>query len=272
MLEPQGLSAEAYDGRPAVAVVEKEKEKVEPTEVPSTPETDSADLINAGTYAFAFTAGNVLEDMTGSRVLLPADADDAATPIAPIGFEFWYERAPDPVLVNANGLRGSSPLSARRSTTVPRPLRQRPTRRRRPTRRSLDRQQRKGPLQVVGAAPTASWWSSGRTCRFPRGGCHDRRRTFQAWLSESTGVIEFVYGMGMAANDEQRSVRRSLHRSRILRERDGGKHEHVCPTPRRTTRTLSRFPPGPSTPSPNAPIAPTGLNFTAVGLNGMTLN
>src|SRR2546423_217158 len=96
--------------------------------------------------------------------------------------------------------------------------------------------------------------------------------TFQAWLFESTGVIELVYGSGMTgSNDGGYSVGLQSGASTNFAAvtTSGPTVSYVAANDTQTNAITSGtayiF-------TPNTPIAPTGFSATGVGVTSMTLN
>jgi hypothetical protein len=166
--------------------------------------SDSPSLITAGTYAFASSSGVPLEDMsTGATGLIGSDQDDAASPVTAIGFDFYFDGVRfTQFSVNSNGLCrlggavvGSSGVNTDFATTAITP--------------------KVAPyydnlwigangtvrFKVVGAEPVRKLVVEWSNMQVPRVGAGTAGAgTFQVWLFETTGIIEFVYGSGMAAN------------------------------------------------------------------------
>ncbi len=245
-------------------------------EEPAGPQADgpSADLIGAATYGFTATSAIPLEDMSsGTTLLMAADIDDSASAIAPIGFEFWYDGVRNTTFsANANGLMrlgvvavGTTFTNSIGSTTNSPQIA--------PYWDDLwIGNNGKVHYKVVGIAPNRKLVVEWQNEQVPRvAAANAGAGTFQAWLFEKSGVIEFVYGSGMAANAGGASI--GLQ--------SGAATNFASVTA--STNTVSyavaddlntvAIPSGTAYIfTPNAPLAPTVLNFTAIGLNTMTLN
>jgi hypothetical protein len=237
-----------------------------------------SNLISATTYAFTSSAGNVLEDMSsGTTMLLTPDLDDAASTVAPVGFDFWFDGARQTVFsVNANGLMklGQTPVTTAFTndlaavTNVPQIA---------PYWDDLwIGNNGKVHYKLVGSAPNRRLVVEWQNEQSPRvAAATSGNATFQAWLYESTGKIEFVYG-AIAANAANSGYSIGFGSS-------GTQFASVTTaastvaygtanntnTGAITAGTKYTFTPAvPTDPS----LAPEALTFTAVGLNTMTLN
>ena len=162
----------------------------------------SAQVINATTYPFTAATGVALENMaTGTTQLLAPSLDDTASPVTNIGFDYWHNgvRAAQ-FSVNSNGnlkvgsvVIGTSFTNSIATTTdapkIP------------PYWDDLcTGSTGKVHYKVVGAAPTRKLVIEWFNMEARNGGCNDvGNLIFQAWLFESTGVFEFVYGAMPAA-------------------------------------------------------------------------
>ena len=162
-----------------------------------------AQVISATTYPFSTATGVALENMaTGTTQLLGPSLDDTASALTNIGFDYWHNgvRAAQ-FSVNANGnLRlGPTVISTSFSNLI----------------NSVTDAPKISPFwddlctgsngkvhfKVVGAAPTRKLVVEWQNMQITRNGLctGPGNGTFQAWLFESTGVIEFVYGSIQAA-------------------------------------------------------------------------
>jgi Peptidase family C25 len=250
----------------------KEKKSEESTK--SNPDV-VPNAINAGTYAFTSSSGAVLEDMSsGTTMLLTPDLDDAASSIAPIGFDFWFDGTRQTQFsVNANGLMklSSTPVTTAftndlaSATNVPQIA------------AYWDDlwlgNNGKAHYKVVGTAPNRKLVVEWQNEQIPRvAAATSGAGTFQAWLYESTGKIEFVYGSGVGANSTNGgySVGFGSSATQFASVTTSGPTAaygvaNNANTGAITSGTKYTF-------TPNIPTDPGALSFTAVGLNTMTLN
>ena len=165
------------------------------------------DLITAGTYAFTSSSAVALEDMSGGTTqLVAANLDDTASGVNNIGFEFWFDGVRfTQFSCNANGLcrLGNAGISIsfdnstefNSTTNAPKIA---------PYFDDLwTGTNGKVHFKVIGSAPNRKL-----ICRMvERTDSESWRResrcgAFQMWLFETTGVIEFVYGSGIALNSD----------------------------------------------------------------------
>jgi len=236
----------------------------------------SAELIASGTYAFAATTGAALEDMSsGTRLLLAADQDDAPSAVTPIGFDFFYDGVRQTQFsVNANGLMRLGVAAV--ATTFANGL------------TTTTNSPQIAPYwddlflgnngrihyKVVGSAPSRKLVVEWQNEQIPRGGTANAGAgTFQAWLWETTGVIEFVYGTGMAVNSTNGGYTVGLGTSATSFAAVTTSTGTVSYATANDTQTEAIAAGTKYTFTPNLPTTDPGpLTFTAVGLNTMTLN
>jgi uncharacterized repeat protein (TIGR01451 family) len=235
----------------------------------------SSNVITSGTYAFAAGTGETLEDMSaGTTVLVLADQDDTASVVTPIGFDFWYDGVRQTQFsVNANGLMrlGVAAVSTAFTNALT----------------ATANQPQIAPYwddlwagingkvhyKVVGSAPNRKLVVEWNNSQVPRVAiATPGAGTFQAWLFESTGVIEFVYGSGIAVNTANSGYTIGLATAAASFAAVTAATNSVSYVAANDTQTTA-IPSGTSyTFTPNAPATPGALSFTAVGLNTMTLN
>ena len=266
MLESAAVFDEAATKRGEV------EPKVEAAEKPGSP---SAELVNAGTYAFTSSTGAALEDMSsGTTLLLAADADDAASAIAPIGFDFWFDGTRQTLFsANANGLMrlGVAAVSTAftndlaSATNVPQIA---------PYWDDLWLgNSGKIHFKVVGSAPARKLVVEWTGEQIPRvAAATAGAGTFQAWLYESTGVIEIVYGSGIAANATNSGYSVGIGSAAASFASVTTSANTVSYAAANNTNTGAIASGVKYTFTPNTPTTPGALSFTAVGLNTMTLN
>ncbi len=160
--------------------------------------------INSTTYPFTASSGAVLEDMTsGTTQAVGSGNDDGSSGLVNIGFDYWFNGVRYTQLdINANGIvrLGTTMASSSWTNAFGSGATQTPAIA--PywddLRTGTDG---KVHYKVVGSAPSRKLvveWSNiniPRTSTATAGG-----GTFQLWLSETTGEIDFVYGSGILAN------------------------------------------------------------------------
>ena len=235
----------------------------------------SPNVVSAATYPFTSATGATLEDMSsGTTMLLTPDGDDTISSIAPIGFDFWFDGARQTVFsVNANGLMKLNPTQVTSafsndlatSTNVPQIA---------PYWDDLwIGNNGKVHYKVVGTAPSRKLVVEWQNEQIPRVATATAGAgTFQAWLYESSGKIEFVYGSGIAANATNSgcSVGFGSSATQFASVTTSGPTAaygtaNNLNTGAITAGTKYTF-------TPLTPATPGALSFTAVGLNAMTLN
>jgi len=265
---PLAVDTAGFAVTPQTDPVEKKVEAPAP-EVDGTP---SSNLIAVTTYAFSNSSGNALEDMSsGTSLLLAADTDDASSTIAPIGFDFWFDGVRQTLFTaNANGLirLGVAPVANTGTNSV--------------TDTTVQPSifpywddlwvgnNGKVHYKVVGSAPTRKLVIEWKNEQVPRvGTATSGTATFQLWLYETTGVVEFVYGaIPTATNGYSVGIATTATSFASVTTSTNT----VSYATANNTNTLAITSGTKYTFTPNSPAAPTGLNFTAVGLNAMTLN
>ncbi|HJQ68022.1 MAG TPA: C25 family cysteine peptidase [Blastocatellia bacterium] len=256
------------------------------------------EITNTANYAFATATDGSLTDMsTGTTQLLAANIDDTASALTNIGFDFFFQGTRfTQFSINDNGVLR---LGATAQTSTPyQPLAQTNI----PLITAYGGDQRthagdgKVHFKVTGSAPNrvlvVEWLNI--QSNFNTGGTADL--TYQVRLSETTGVIEFVYGsmtmstLGAAdtnSNDPQigfSSTNTAGNVGSVTAAQSGTPaptFNGASATPVNNLYTAGsitvlssatdgvrrRF-----TFTPPTPTAPTGLNFTGVTQLAMTLN
>jgi peptidase C25-like protein/fibronectin type III domain protein len=235
-------------------------------------------LVTATTYPFTSAAGVALEDMsTGTTQLVGANLDDTASAVTNIGFDFWYDGVRfTQFSVNANGLSrlGGTAVSTAfdNSTTF----------------NSTTNAPKIAPyfddlwtgtngkvhFKVTGSAPSRKLIVEWLNEQIPRVGSGSTGAgTFQMWLFETTGVIEFVYGNGIAVNSPNAGYSIGLQSGAATNfasvTSSGPTVSYAAANNTQTNAIASGTK---YTFTPNVPAAPTGLNFTSVLASSMTLN
>ncbi|MFN4892397.1 MAG: PKD-like domain-containing protein [Bacteroidota bacterium] len=234
-----------------------------------------AQTISATTYPFTTTSGVALEDMSsGTTSLLGASIDDGASTVQNIGFDFWFVGVRyTQFSANSNGLvrLGSTAVGTTFSndltstTNIPQIA---------PYWDDLATGTTGSVVsRVVGNAPNRKlviqWFVT-----IPRATTSAANATFQCWLSEGTGRIDFVYGAGMLTTTAGASIgmgtSSTVFSSVTLNATSSASTcaygtANNANTLAINSGTLFSF-------VPPAPSAPSGLTFTSVSGTGMTLN
>jgi hypothetical protein len=239
----------------------------------------SPDLITATSYAFSTATGVPLIDMTTAVMppLVGANLDDNASSVTNIGFDFWYDGVRfTQFSVNANGLMrlGSTAVSTsfdnstafNSTTNAPKIA---------PYFDDLwTGTNGRVQYKVAGTAPNRMLVVEWLNEQIPRVGSGSTGAgTFQAVLYETTGVIEFIYGSGIALNSANGGYSIGLQSGAATNfasvTSSSNTVSYVTANNTQTGAIASgreyKF-------TPVVPAAPTGLNFTAVTAASMTLN
>jgi hypothetical protein len=239
---------------------------------------ENPNLVTATTYPFTSAAGVALEDMsTGTAQLVAANLDDNASAVTNIGFEFWYDGVRfTQFSVNANGLcrLGGTAVSTsfdnstafNSTTNAPKIA---------PYFDDLwTGTNGKVHFKVIGSAPNRKLiveWLNEQIPRVAAGNAG--AGTFQMWLFETTGVIEFVYGTGVVLNNTNGGYSIGLQSGAATNfasvTSTGPTVSYAAANNTQTNAIASGTK---YTFTPNVPAAPTGLNFTSVTPTSMTLN
>ena len=236
----------------------------------------SPDAITAATYTFTSTTGEALENMsTGTTTMVAFDQDDTASPLFDMGFDFWFDGVrQNRFSANANGLMrlGSTVVSTASTNNLA---------------SATDTPQiapywdnlrigtnGKVHYKVVGTAPTRKLVVEWTGMQVPRlaVALQPGTATYQAWLYESTGKIEFVYGSGLVTNlvNSGYSVGFGTAAAVFASVTTNG------PSVSYAIANNSNFAAIASgtkyTFTPTTPVAPSGFGVTAITQTGMTLN
>ncbi len=247
----------------------------------------SANLITATTYNYSFLNGVALEDMSsGTTALVGASADDTASAVTNIGFDFWYDGVRfTQFSVNVNGLArlGSTVVGTTFNnstdglntvTNAPKIA---------PYFEDLCTGSTGGiRSKVVGTAPNRKLIVEWFGMEIPReGSCSAAPQTgvFQMWLFESAGAttpgrIQFVYGGGIApstATDLGASV--GLQSGAATNFASVTLTDDTVSYATANNTNLSGITSGKSYIfTPNVPNAPTGLSFAPVTQTSIQTN
>ena len=236
------------------------------------------EAVTTTSYPFTATSGVPLEDMSsGTATLVAANLDDNASAVTNIGFDYWYDGVRfTQFSVNANGLcrLGSTAVSTsfdnstdfNATTNAPKIA---------PYFDDLwTGTNGKVHFKVIGSAPNRKLiveWQNEQIPRVAAGNVG--AGTFQMWLFETTGIIEFVYGSGVALNSANGGYSIGLQSGAATNFASVTTSTNTVSyaaanntqTNAITAGTAYIF-------TPNVPAAPTGLSFTGVTSSAMTLN
>lgn len=234
----------------------------------------NAQTISATTYPFINTSGTSLADLsTGATQIISADGDDPVSAVTNIGFDFWFNGIRQTQFsVNGNGLLrlGSTVITGEAvnamvsTTNVPKIA-------------AYWDDLRVGTdggvyYKLTGTAPNRVLVIEWRNVCIPKPATSSPgNATFQCWLSESSGKIDFVYGAGIvAATGYSYSIGFSTSATQFasvtsITPSCAYGTANDAQTDTIATGTQYTF-------TPLTPAAPTGLTFTSVGLTATTLN
>jgi subtilisin-like proprotein convertase family protein len=233
-----------------------------------------AQTISATTYPFTSTTGISLADLsTGATQIIAADGDDPVSAIQPIGFDFWFNGVRQTQFsVNGNGLLrfGSTAITgeannAMASTTnVPKIA-------------AYWDDLRVGTdggvfYKLTGTAPNRVLVVEWRNVCIPKPATSSLgNATFQCWISESTGKIEFVYGSGIVvATGYNYSIgfgTSATQFASVTSIATSCAYGTANDTQTDTIASGTQY-----TFTPLVPASPTLLTFSSVSISGMTLN
>jgi hypothetical protein len=232
--------------------------------------------ITATTYPFSTTTGVTLEDMSsGAGLLIGGNQDDVASPVFSIGFDFWFDGTRCTQFSGSSngecqlGLAGISgtPFNGLASTIDA------------PKLAPYWDDLRVGTngvvrFKVIGSAPNRKLVIEWLNMQIPRGNLGQTGAgTFQLWLFETSGVIEFVYGSGIAVN--------GINGGYSVGIQSGAATNFASVTTGSNTASYTTANDTQPDPigfgrayifTPNVPNAPTNLNFTNVAATSMTVN
>ena len=279
----QRLSKPEQPAQAPQALMERVSERMPRAEVADEALLAAADdeggpnLVTATSYPFAASAGVPLEDMSsGTTQLVAASQDDTASAVTNIGFDYWYDgvRATQ-FSTNANGLLrlGGTAVSTGFTNSLA---------------STTDAPKigaywddlctganGKVHFKVTGSAPNRKLIVEWQNMQITRGaGCAGAGNgTFQVWLFETTGIIEFVYGSIQAANAVdggysvglQSGVATNFASVTTTSNTVSYAAANNAQTNAITSGTAYTF-------TPPVPSAPTALNFTGTAAVTTTLN
>ncbi|WP_255155842.1 fibronectin type III domain-containing protein [Ferruginibacter sp. HRS2-29] len=244
--------------------------------------TLNAQTISATTYPFAASSGATLQDMsTGTTQLVAANSDDGTAGLTNIGFDFWYVGVRYTQFdAGANGLvrmgtaitTGSSNYTNSLASTNQAPVIA-------PYWDDLYSGATTGKVhyKVVGTAPNRILVIEWKNMQVPRVGASTAgAATFQAWLYETTGKIEYYYGAGMATNSANSGASIGLGNSATVFASVTLNATSASSTVNYATvnnaNTIAITSGTKFTFTPAIPGNPGALTFSNIGLTSMTLN
>ena len=234
------------------------------------------ETITLTSYPFTSGSGVALEDMSsGTTQLVAASQDDTASVVTNIGFDFWYDGVRQTQFsANANGLLrlGGTVVSTGFTNSLA---------------STTDAPKigvfwddlctgtnGQAHFKIIGSAPNRKLVVEWQNMQITRNtGCAGAGTgTFQVWLFETSGVIQFVYGSGLTtSNDGGYSVGLQSGAATNFASvtTSGPTVSYVAANDTQTTAITSGTA---YTFTPNVPAAPTTLSFTSVTPTSMTLN
>src|SRR5882724_1843737 len=275
----QAPSPGGVDIQPAVANPKTDGVSLKAGESPlESTRAFSPNAIIVTTYPFTSSSGVALEDMSaGTTQLVAANLDDTPSAVTNIGFDFWYDGVRfTQFSFNPNGVCRLGPVavsivfdnSTGFVTTVNAPKIA-------PYFDDLwTGTNGKVHSKVVGTAPNRKLVVEWLNAQIPRVGAgNPGAGTFQMWLFETTGVVEFVYGSGIVINSVNGGYTVGLQSGAATNfasvTTTGATVSYVTAD---TTQTNAITNGTKYTFTPNVPAPPTALSFTAVTPTTMTLN
>jgi hypothetical protein len=267
---PQPLTAEA----PISEVKTEEPESDEPIA-----KAFMNGLIAITTYPMSVGTDTLVDMSSGTTQLVAPLADDTASPVTPIGFEFIYDGVRHSQFsVNANGLArlGSAAVTTAFNNATGFAV--------------TTNEPKLAPYfddlcvggdgkvhyKVVGDAPNrklvVEWFNMkmtrNATCTGATG-----NGTFQMWLHETSGVIEFVYGAIPAAATADAGYTVGLQAGAATNFASVSTAAGTVSYDTHNSTQLDAITEGKKFSfTPNVPAAPSAINFTSVTAIGMTVN
>lgn len=257
-----------------------------PSETPSlvaiggdndTKETSFDELISVTSYPFSSTTGATLEDMsTGTATIVAAGSDDGNSTIQNIGFEVWYDGVRFTTFgANANGFAslGIAPTGTSFSNSIG-------------TTANAPKlmpywddlwvgTNGKVHFKTIGSAPNRKLVVEWQNMTIPRAGAVTTGAgTFQLWITETSGKIDFVYGSGIILNSANSGYSIGLQSGAATNFASVTSATNTVSyttaantqTGAITSGTQYSFTPGTV---PNAPTAPV---FSGIGTTSLTLS
>ncbi len=275
---PSSPSAVSVERAIATPKIEETASK-ERTEAVESVGAMSPNAIVVSTYPFTATSGVPLENMsTGTTQLIGADQEDTPSAVTNIGFDFWFDGVRfTQFSCNPNGLFRFGPVAVsiafdnqtgfETTTDAPKVA---------PYFDDLATGTNgKVHYKTIGVAPNRKLVVEWLNVQIPHVGTgNPGAGTFQMWLFETTGVVEFVYGPGVVLNNGTGGYTIGLQ---------SGASSNMASVTSSTATVSYVSPPNTSQTdpivagtaylfTPNIPANPTGLNFTGTGAVTTTLN
>lgn len=240
-----------------------------------------AQTISATTYPFTLQSDIAPKDMSaGATLLIGPGSDNNTTPLQNIGFDFWFAGSRyTQYSISSNGYIRLGALIASPGTTsdISNSL------------ASFNQAPCIAPywddirtgavdgkvhVKIIGTAPNRKLvveWYNVEIPKFES----TVPRSFQLWLSETTGIIEFVYGtpgIEIPANANTGGASIGLNRSNTSFASISSASNTVSYTVANNANSAAIAGGTKYTFTPLIPLAPTNLSFTAVGGLSLTLN
>jgi hypothetical protein len=246
-----------------------------PNAVAQAPDVLAPSAITVATYPFTNFSAVALEDMSsGTTQLVASNQEDTVSSVNSIGFDFWLDGVRQTQFsVNANGLikLGSLVVSTASANdlanagNIPQIA---------PYWDDLfTGTNGKVHFKIVGSAPNRKLVIEWQNMQIPRVGFNNAGAgTFQCWLSETTGLIEFVYGSGIAINSANSGYSVGFGSSAtafasVTTSVPSAAYGTANNTQNNAITSGTKY-----TFSPLTPADPTALNFSATTQTTMTLN
>src|SRR5260221_1822558 len=241
----------------------------------SVPTAALAQTISATTYPFAASSGVALEDMSsGTTTLVAPNLDGGVSAVTNIGFDFWFVGVLQTQFsVNSNGLLrvGSTPVQVASTNNLA-------TSANAPEIASYwddlwTGTNGKVHYKVVGSTPNRKLVVEWQNIQVPRAGTGlTGAATWQCWLYETSGRIEYVYGPGMVSNTAQGGASIGFGSSASTLTSITGSGPTVAYGTANNANTTAITGGTRYAFTPPVPTAPTTLTFTGVTSVAMTLN
>lgn len=236
-------------------------------------------LITLTTYPMTVGTDTLVDMTSGTTQLVAPSADDTASPVTPIGFEFYYDGVRHTNFsVNANGLARLGDLAVSTSfnnatgfavtTNAPKLA---------PYFDDLCvGSDGKVHYKVMGSAPNRTlvveWFNMKMTRNATCTGAVGNG-SFQMWLHETTGKVEFVYGEIPAAASADSGYTVGLQSGAATNFASVSTLAGTVSYDTHNSTQLDAIPAGKKfTFTPNVPLAPSGINFTGISAVGITVN
>ncbi len=257
------------------------REEVAAQAVAELDEVPGPNVVTVTSYPFSAAAGVPLEDMSsGTTQLVAANSDDGASLVTNLGFDFWYDGVRfTQFSCNANGLcrmggtavttefdNGSATFGFNTTTNAPKIA---------PYFDDLwTGTNGKVHFKVTGSAPNRKLiveWLNEQIPRVATG--LTGAGTFQMWLFETSGVIEFVYGSGIVTNSTNGGYSIGLQSGAATNFASvTSSTDTVSYAAANNTQTNAIASGKAYIFTPQTATAPSGLNFTGTTALSTTLN